>query len=216
MLVTLVGEASTGDNDDEQRHHGKDCVQRREDQQIPEGGGGCIEGGVQQDRQQQAATRVIEDPGEDDRHRRRTNEELRHGHADPNSACSGPIKTWNEEHGQVPERPQYPKQKGAPQCTKALLQAGQREASPAGFLKERATKKERHDEGHRVDQHKVANYCHASWQDQDTQQEQGRDPDQDQQVPRQADSPEHIAAQHPDKATPLFVKRRTPNSLFVE
>jgi hypothetical protein len=41
----------------------------------------------------------------------------------------------------------------------------------------------------------MKNDCHPSWQDKDAQQEQSRNANEDKRVPRQADAPEHIAAQ---------------------
>ncbi|GCE02764.1 hypothetical protein KDAU_00930 [Dictyobacter aurantiacus] len=69
---------------------------------------------MQQDGQQHTPPRVIEDPGKDDGKREHAEEEWHQGTTDPNHTWFSPKVAWNEEDGQVPERPEYSQQESTP------------------------------------------------------------------------------------------------------
>ena len=148
---------------------------------------------MQQHRQQQAATGIIEDPPDGDRQRDDPDDEHAEAKqvADEVGAKAQPIlvRTRDEEEQQVPQAPEHPKQEGSHQRTRALLEARECEAPPSWFLPQSTLS----DDVKKVP-HQVGRPKGECWQAKGGESSrQGQDSDQ--QVPGEADAPEHIAAQ---------------------
>ncbi len=167
---------------------------------------GSVHAVVYQHDNEQTAPCVVEGPGHDDGDGDGCEGE--HAHACEAQAAVLLREARHQEQGQVPEGPQNAKEEGANQGTLQPLHAREREATPAQFFKEWAHKEGKEKVQAHI-QHKAQGWSviEGSWQNNGPKQTEYQDTEAGEQVPREADAPEHNAAQQAANARCPFSDR---------
>src|SRR5918997_2937075 len=98
-----------------------------------------VPGSMHQDGHEHAAPRVVEDPHDDETEADKG--EGKHDEVEDSTSRRyiGKGLRWNQEPGQVPQRPETPQDEASNQRTMQPLQAGLGETAPSRFLEQRSS-----------------------------------------------------------------------------